>query len=134
MTGRGKQRECLNCGMEHTLQPGSIIDRCHEPFCHKCDASLWELSDGSTVTVDIAHSRETVAQAIEKLNQALEDVWQRTFAAELRVIVGGGLIRDAVLAELHFRHHSGVVLAYQEENRGAVLVRIRDLPDHGAFY
>lgn len=133
MTARGRQRACLNCGMQHMLQPGSIIDRCNQQFCIKCDASLWELSDGSTVTVDIAHNRETVAEAVAKLNRALEDVWRRSYAANLRVVMGGGLIRDAVLAELHYRHHSGVVLGYQEENRGAVLVRIRDLPDHGAF-
>ncbi|ALO45626.1 hypothetical protein [Pseudohongiella spirulinae] len=133
MTVPGKQRECLNCGMQHRLTPGSILDRCHEQFCSKCDASLWELSDGSTVTVDIAHNKETVAEALAKCNLALEDAWQGSYASELRIIVGGGLIRDAVLAELYFRHQSGVVRGYREENRGAILVTIRDLPGHGAF-
>jgi uncharacterized protein YuzB (UPF0349 family) len=127
---RAGHRQCLNCGMQHPVQPGSIIDRDRKQLCEKCDASLWDLSDGSIRTVDIAHHGETVSQALDKLYVALENTWKMSYAAEMRVIVGGGLIRDAVLAELHYRLQSGVILGLESESRGAVIIRIRPSPGH----
>ncbi|WP_139141433.1 hypothetical protein [Pseudohongiella acticola] len=120
-----KTRECLWCGMISTQIPGDIVDRHPEPVCSKCDSPLWSQSDGSTVTVDIAHQRETVSQALDKFSNALNSSWQFSHAEYLRLVVGGGLIRDAVLAELFFLRSKGTVLDFTEENRGAVLVRIR---------
>lgn len=120
-----RQRECLNCGMRHLHTPGSIVDRESEPACIKCDAPLWSLSDSSTLTVDIAHHQETVQQALDKFRSALESGWQQSYAARVRLIVGGGLIHDAVLAELYYLRSKGTVLAFTEENRGAVVVAIR---------
>jgi len=112
--------------MVHLFEPGSIRNRAGQPLCSKCDAPLFDLTDGTLRTVDIAHQRESVAQAVAKLHEALEGCWQFSYAAELRLIVGGGLIREAVLGELHFLASTGVILAYQEENRGAVLLKVRN--------
>jgi hypothetical protein len=127
LTSEGKvsHRECLSCGMRHQQRAPDIADRQRDPLCIKCDSPIFGLSDGSTVTVDIAHQRETVLQAIEKFEQNLNGVWKQTHAQNLRLIVGGGLIRDAVLAELFFKKSRGTVLDFSEENRGAVLIRIR---------
>lgn len=123
--GKISQRECLSCGMLHHQLAPDIADRERDPVCIKCDSPIFGLSDGSTVTVDIAHQRETVLQAIEKFEQNLNRVWKQTHAQNLRLIVGGGLIRDAVLAELFFKKSRGTVLDFSEENRGALLIRIR---------
>ena len=73
-----------------------------------------------------AHHRETVQQAVDKFRAALESGWQQSHAARVRLIVGGGLIHDAILAELYYLRSKGTVLAFTEENRGAVVVAIRD--------
>lgn len=123
--GHSTRRQCLLCGMQHQLVLPDITDRAQEPLCSKCDSPLFSQSDGSTVTVDIAHQQETVARALEKFELALNRAWQHSCAARLRLIVGGGLIRDAVLAELYFKKSQATVLDFVEENRGAVLVIIR---------
>lgn len=110
--------------LHHELAP-DIADRLREPLCIKCDSAVFSLSDGSTITVDIAHHRETVVQAVEKFEQNLNYVWKQTHAQNLRLIVGGGLIRDAVLAELFFKKSRGTVINFSEENRGALLIQIR---------
>lgn len=122
---KSRSRQCLFCGLLDVRTPGEIADRDLEPLCVKCDTPLWSQSDGSTVTVDIAHQRETVTQALVKFHAALNRGWQRSHAEHLRLIVGGGLIRDAVLGELFFLNSKGIVLEFGEENRGAVLVRLR---------
>lgn len=120
-----KSRQCLYCGLLDSRVPGAIADRADEPLCIKCDTPLWSQSDGSIVTTDIAHHHETVQQAVVKFNDAIDQAWRNTHAATLRLIVGGGLIRDAVLAELFFLRSKGTVLDFSEENRGSVLVEIR---------
>jgi hypothetical protein len=111
--------------MLHQLTAPDIADRAREAVCIKCDSPLFSQSDGSTITVDIAHHHETVARALDKFELALNKVWQQSYAENLRLIVGGGLIRDAVLAELFFKKSRGTVLDFSEENRGAVLISIR---------
>lgn len=75
------------------------------------------------MTVDIAHQRETVTQALGK---ALNQGWQG-YTRPVRLIVGEGLIREVILGELYFYRAKGVVLVCTEEpeNRASVLVRIR---------
>lgn len=124
-TGRAGGRACLLCGMQHRVPAPEITDRAADVLCSKCDSPLFSQGDGSTITVDIAHHHETVARALEKFEQTLNQVWQCTYASHVRLIVGGGLIRDAVLAELFFKRSRGTVLDFVEENRGAVLVSIR---------
>lgn len=111
--------------MTHSQPPGDIRDRRWEPSCAKCDSPLWSLSDGSTLTGDIAHQHETVAEAQRKFHRLLERAWAESYARSLRLIVGGGTIRDAVLAELHYLRQQGAVLEYKDENRGVIRVRIR---------
>lgn len=118
-------RDCLVCGMPHFLAPADIRDREQQPVCEKCDSPLFEASDGSTEVVDIAHQHETVAEALEKFELALQDCWCYQYCRQLRLITGGGRIRDAVLAELNYLHRQGTVLDVHSENRGAVIVVIR---------
>ena len=125
MSVRPGNRECLFCGLLNRQVPGDIADRHLEPLCAKCDNPLWSQGDGSTLTVDIAHQRETVQQALVKFTDALNRCWQQSHASQLRLIVGGGLIREAVLGELFFLHSKGTILDFSEENRGAVLVQVR---------
>ena len=125
MSVKSKNRECLFCGLAGNQPPGEIADRHLEPLCAKCDLPLWSQSDGSTLTIDIAHQRETVQQALVKFNDALNRCWQQSHAAQLRLIVGGGVIRDAALGELFFLRSKGTVLDFSEESRGAVLVKVR---------
>ncbi|MDP3518256.1 MAG: hypothetical protein Q8S94_13910 [Pseudohongiella sp.] len=126
-TGAGKsvKRNCLNCGMQYQEAVPDIADRAQDPACIKCDSPMFSLSDGSTLTADIAHHHETVVKALNKFELVLNQAWQQSHAENLRLIVGGGLIRDAVLAELFFKKSRGTVLDFSEENRGAVLIRIR---------
>lgn len=95
--------------------------------CSKCDADLYGQHDGRFLTRDIAHGRETVARAIEKLDELLLDGW-RGYYRGVRVIVGGGLIRDEVLGQLRYYRERGTVRAYGEDspNRGAIVVTLRD--------
>lgn len=123
--GKSLKRVCLSCGMQHQQAAPDITDRAQDPACIKCDSPMFSLSDGTTVTADIAHHHETVVKALEKFEHSLNHVWKQSHAGHLRLIVGGGLIRDAVLAELFFKKSRGTVLDFAEENRGAVLIRIR---------
>ena len=122
-----QSRDCLACGMTACLDPGSI----HEPprpspRCPKCDGDLLAQSDGSILTEDIAHGRETVAFAMEKMDRVLEEA-HAGYSRGARLIIGGGLIREEVLGELEYLRREGRILAYGEDggNRGAVLVQIR---------
>ncbi len=125
MNGGDSLRECLNCGMLEAVRGVSIRERQLEPLCQKCDSPLWSQTDGSSLSVDIAHQQETVRQALQKFDAALEQAWQHTFASSLRLIVGGGAIREAILGELSSLLTHGVVLDYVMENRGVILVRLR---------
>ena len=110
-------RICLDCGMEVPL--------CH-PECPKCDARLSTQSDGSVLHLDIAHHGETVAMAMSLLQQALEEAVQ-TPAQALRVVVGGGRIRDDEEAYLAYLQHSGELVGYGQEagNRGAFILVLK---------
>jgi hypothetical protein len=120
------KRECQICGMLHIISLPDFDERASEHYCDKCDSALFRQSDGSTLSVDIAHQRETVTQALQKLESALTDGWHG-YAAQLRLIVGGGAIREAVLAELYFQQSRSRIVSFVEEggNRGAIRVKIR---------
>lgn len=125
-TGFGNsERDCLVCGMPHALSLPDIRDRQRQPVCEKCDSPLFETTDGSTEVIDIAHQHETIAEALVKFEDALQHCWRFLYTRQLRVITGGGRIRDALLAELNFLQQQGTVLNVFSENRGAVLVVIR---------
>ena len=108
---------CLDCGM----QVPDDIRR-----CPKCDNQLDRQSDGSTVTIDIAHHGERVADALRKLDRDIKET-KKGVAANLRLIVGSGSIRDAVLARLTDYERRGVIITHQLEgkNAGAILVVLK---------
>lgn len=95
--------------------------------CTKCDESLYLQHDGRFLTRDIAHGRETVPRALEKLDELLLDGW-RGYYRGVRIVVGGGLIREEVLAQLRGYEHRGIVRACREDspNRGAIVATLRE--------
>jgi hypothetical protein len=120
------QRQCLACGMR---VPALRFDFDAVPpqlRCPKCDASLYLQGDGSCLTRDIAHSHETVLKALDKLDATLLSAWQG-YCSTVRLIVGGGLIREQVLGQLQHRLGRGQIRAFREEspNKGAILVTLR---------
>lgn len=94
--------------------------------CPKCDSELLAQDDGSTLTEDIAHQGETVAQALAKLERVL-DAALAGYCRDVRLVVGGGSIRDEVIGHLRFLEAEGLIRSFREEgrNRGAVVVRVR---------
>lgn len=120
------QRECLYCGMQQEIPTVSLADQDLDYLCCKCDSSLLEQTDGSTLTRDIAHQHETVSQAMIKLDQALDLAWQGYYQS-VRLVVGGGRIREEILGQLVWYVQEGRVRDMSDEapNRGAVLVRLR---------
>jgi len=120
------RRQCLQCGMMLELPPPDLHER-HAAPCPKCDSDVWAQSDGSILTADIAHDGETVAQAMAKLDRALQDA-MAAYCRALRLITGGGAIREEALGQLAFLVREGRILSCREEgrNRGAVLVQLRE--------
>jgi hypothetical protein len=123
---KAQQRQCLNCGMAvgiATLHPDEIPPR---QICTKCDDDIYQQSKGTCLTRDIAHQHETIAKALQKLDEVLVSAWAGYYR-EFRVIVGGGQIRQQVLGQLHYYQQQHKILSYQEEspNQGALLAVIR---------
>lgn len=108
---------CLDCGM----QVPDDIRR-----CPKCDNRLDRQTDGSTITIDIAHHGERVRDALRKLERDIKET-KKGVAANLRLIVGSGSIRDVVLARLIDYESRGVIITHQleGENAGAILVVLK---------
>jgi len=94
--------------------------------CPKCDDQLDRQSTGLVLTVDIAHQGERVHEALAKLSHWC-DIADQQRASGLRLIVGSGLIREAILAELRMRQMCGEIAHFAQDgqNQGAVLVRLR---------
>lgn len=121
------ERRCLRCGMSTAAARFDLDQAPPKVRCSKCDDVLYRQHDGRFLTRDIAHGRETVARAMEKLDEALLEGW-RGYARGVRLIVGGGLIREEVMGQLRFYRDRGIVRAYREDspNRGAIVVTLRD--------
>jgi len=111
------ERECLVCGM---LLPDVL------QVCLKCDARLQEQTDGSVLHRDIAHQRETLAVALQKLAEVLEE-GRKGHASTIRLIVGRGVIRDEVMRQLSWLALKGEILSvdHDDGNTGALLVVLR---------
>ena len=94
--------------------------------CLKCDDQLGRQSTGAILTVDIAHQGERVHEALAKLTHWC-GVADQERAAGLRLRVGSGLIREAILGDLRFRQLSGEITHFAQDgrNEGAVLVMLR---------
>lgn len=110
-------RECLECGM-HVPTAAT--------HCLKCDSQMDLQTDGSVLHIDIAHNRETIKIALEKLTHVLDEARAGNTAA-VRVVVGSGLIREEVLTQLSWLLRSEQILGfgYDGTNTGAVLISIR---------
>ena len=111
------QRICLQCGMS-TDEAMS--------HCPKCDNALDQQHDGSTITVDIAHQRESVSEALDKMQNEI-DLARKGTAMQIRFIVGSGRIRDEVLLALRDCEFRGDIKSFESEpyNAGAVMVRLK---------
>ena len=114
---RQERITCLNCGMRLSYQ---------DKACPKCDNNLATQTDGSTITVDIAHHGERVRDALDKLQQAVVDA-SAGVTQNLRVIVGSGRIREAAMHALQDEIFRGGVIAadFEQNNRGSILVQLK---------
>ena len=120
------QRVCLNCGMGLLVAPSQLDDLPVSLICTKCDDNIYLQSKGTCLTRDIAHQKETVVKALQKLDEVILAGWD-SYHREIRIIVGGGLIRQQVLGQLHYYQQQGKLRTYREEspNHGAIIVVIR---------
>lgn len=121
------ERRCLRCGMD-TKVPRFELDAVPLHLaCPKCDERLYLQHDGKLLTRDIAHQRETVPRALEKLDRLLLEAW-RGYSKGIRIVVGGAVIREQVLAQLRYYRERGIVRDYREDspNRGAIVALLRD--------
>lgn len=113
-----KNVTCLNCGMTLSSQ---------ERRCPKCDNRLDQQTDGSTVTVDIAHHGERVRDALQKMNRSIKEA-KGGVAQYLRLIVGSGVIREEVMMSLRDLEQRRVIIQFDLEgqNSGAYLVKLKN--------
>lgn len=111
------RRCCLQCGF-----PVTESDR----VCPKCDSKLELQTDGSTTTLDIAHGKQRVHEAIEQLRSTVTQ-HQRGTTQFLRVIVGGDRIRHAALHELRAMQSNGTIFQFGQDdrNRGALIIVLK---------
>ena len=121
-----KSRKCLNCGLETQLGFTEFRDRHISCKCLKCDEELLTQSDGSIVTRDIAHQQETLQQALNKMDDVLQQAWEG-YERGVRLIVGGGRIREEVLSQCQYYLDQDYIESYSAEpsNYGAILVCLR---------
>jgi hypothetical protein len=119
-------RHCLHCGMSMSVTALHIDMLPPALLCHKCDQNVYQQHDGSCLTRDIAHNHETIKQALQKLDTILLECWQ-AYCQSLRLIVGGGVIREHILGQLHYYQQQHRLISFKEEspNRGAIVVRLR---------
>ena len=108
---------CLDCGM----QVRQDIRR-----CPKCDNQLDQQTDGSTVTIDIAHQGERIRDALRKLESHIKET-KRGVAQYLRIVVGSGAIREAALARMMDLERRRVIISHQldRDNSGAISVKLK---------
>jgi len=112
-----KTQSCLHCGM----RIDSGVRR-----CPKCDNQLDEQTDGSTITVDIAHNGERVHEALRRMHDQVE-AENRGVAQYIRFIVGSGIIREEAMMSLGNLERRGVIVHQEIErgNSGAILVKLK---------
>ena len=127
-------RKCLHCGLETRLEFTEFRDRHVSCTCLKCDDELLEQSDGSIITRDIAHQQETVQQALVKMDDVLQQAWEG-YARGIRLVVGGGRIREEVLSQCQYYLDQDYIESYSVDhsNYGAILVFLRSVEDLRSF-
>lgn len=119
-------RQCLTCGMTISVSQFNFKSENPAQYCPKCDGNLLNQTDGSCLSEDIAHNRETIDQALSKLDNLLDSAY-RGYYQEIQVIVGGSQIKDETLRQLYYYQQEGHILSFSEKsrNRGAILIQIR---------
>ena len=107
---------CNNCGM--LIQP-------EELHCPKCDHHRYTKNHKKTLSIDIAHGRQTLAQAEQQLDQAIEKAIAEQFG-KLKLIVGRGLIRGEIRHSLDAAQWQDRIREYQPEknNLGAYIIQM----------
>ena len=78
------------------------------------------------MTRDIAHQQETLDQALDKMDDVLQQAWEG-YARGVRLVVGGARIREAVLSQCRYYRDQDYIESYSVEspNHGAILVYLR---------
>ncbi len=94
--------------------------------CPKCDNQLDEQTDGSTVTVDIAHNGERVHEALRKMHDHVEAA-NRGVAQYIRFVVGSGVIKEEAMMSLESLERRKIIVHQEFEpgNGGAILVKLK---------
>ena len=113
---RDKKVLCQFCGM-------SLFNS--SKTCPKCDSAIENQFQPSTLTVDVAHNKETVKQALIKLHRVLKknEVMKHR---QIRVIVGSKIIRTEVIKELKTLKRQKAIFGFKTdgENSGALVIRM----------
>ena len=95
--------------------------------CPKCDSDIENQYNYTTFTLDVAHNKETVKQAIDKLYQVIEQN-QIMRHRQIRVIVGSKMIREEVMRELMVLKREEAILDFRMDgkNSGALLIKMEN--------
>ena len=95
--------------------------------CPKCDSDIENQYHSTTLTVDIAHNKESVKQAIDKLYQVIErnKIMKHR---RIRIIVGSKMIREEVMNELKALKRGKAIFDFgmDGKNSGALLIRMEN--------
>ena len=93
--------------------------------CPKCDFGVTEQNRKQIFTQDIAHQRQTLAQASAEFYSVLETARNNNFGY-VRLIVGGGRIKQEIGALLETEKWRGNIQSFELErpNTGAYLVKL----------
>ena len=95
--------------------------------CPKCDSDIEDQYHSTPLPVDVAHNKETVKQAIEKLYQVIEKN-QIMKHRQIRIIVGSKMIKEEVMNELEALKRGKAIFDFglDGKNSGAVLIRMEN--------
>lgn len=95
-------------------------------YCPKCDNELDAQTDGSIITVDIAHNGERIRDAVRKLEANIAEALKGN-ARYLRLVVGTGVIREETLIHLIMLEKRKTIVGFSEDgsNHGAILVSLK---------
>ena len=109
---------CQFCGM-------SLLNT--SKTCPKCDSDIEDQYHPTTLTVDVAHNKETVKQAIDKVHQVIEKN-QIMKHRQIRIIVGSKRIREEVMYELETLKRGKAIFDFgmDGKNSGALLIRMEN--------
>ena len=94
--------------------------------CPKCDEHRYAKNRTKTLVVDIAHNRQRLEQAEFQLDKAIDQAIAENFGA-LKVIVGGGIIRQEIPKSLDAALWQKRIGDYQPEdkNAGAYIIQLK---------